>query len=423
MADVRFQQVSKTYPSRAGGSGRPEAVPVLQRLDLSIEDGEFLVLVGPSGCGKSTLLRMLAGLEQPSSGEIWVGGRAVSQLRPSRRNVAMVFQSYALYPHLSVADNIGFGLRRSTPRRPEAQLQDSLHRLSRHWPRALRLHSAREARIEARIAEVAATLELEPLLERRPKELSGGQKQRVALGRAIARQPDVFLMDEPLSNLDAKLRTGTRAQIVDLQRRLGTTTLYVTHDQVEAMTMGHRIAVLNGGRLQQLGTPMELYRWPANLFVAQFIGSPPMNVLPVTPVATGQLQLGSRRFAPEGPIAEALLQWQARGGTGELSAGLRPEHLLPAPATNRNLAVEVSHIEALGNEQLLTCRLLETGHLLQVRCDPGTSVRSGETLHLGVDPRGWRLFEADGEALAMPSERAPGSDSTSPSLPPLGPRP
>ena len=274
---MRFQRVSKTYPPRRGGA----PVTVLHDLDLHVQDGEFLVLVGPSGCGKSTLLRLLAGLELPTGGEILVGERPVSRLRPAQRDVAMVFQSYALYPHLSVAGNLGFGLRRSRPRTPLQQLQDSLHQASRRLPVPLQVPSRRERQIEARIAEVAAMLELEPLLQRLPKELSGGQKQRVALGRAIARQPAVFLMDEPLSNLDAKLRTGTRTQIVELQRRLGTTTLYVTHDPVEAMTMGHRIAVLHAGRLQQLGTPMELYRWPANLFVAQFIGSPPMNLLPV----------------------------------------------------------------------------------------------------------------------------------------------
>ncbi|MEN9541545.1 MAG: hypothetical protein RLZZ459_1636, partial [Cyanobacteriota bacterium] len=208
MAEVRFQQVSKTYPPRRGGA----PVEVLRHLDLQIADGEFLVLVGPSGCGKSTLLRLLAGLEAPSSGELFVGDRAVTRLRPAQRDVAMVFQSYALYPHLSVADNIGFGLRRQRRRTPVQQLGDGLYRASRHWPAPLRFSSAREQRIEQRIAEVAATLELEALLDRRPKELSGGQKQRVALGRAIARQPAVFLMDEPLSNLDAKLRTGTRAQ-------------------------------------------------------------------------------------------------------------------------------------------------------------------------------------------------------------------
>ena len=375
---------------------------VLRQLDLDIEDGEFLVLVGPSGCGKSTLLRLLAGLEQPSGGEIYVGSRPVSQLRPAQRDVAMVFQSYALYPHLSVADNIGFGLRRSRRRSLLQQLQDSLHLASRGLPPRLQLHSPREGRIAERIAEVAETLELGQLLERLPKELSGGQKQRVALGRAIARQPAVFLMDEPLSNLDAKLRTGTRTQIVELQRRLGTTTLYVTHDQVEAMTMGHRIAVLNAGRLQQLGTPMELYQWPANLFVAQFIGSPPMNLLPVQAVGSAQVQLGSRKLAVEGPLAEALA---ARTGQ-ELTGGLRPEHFQLAPATNRNLKAEVSHGEALGNEQLLTCRLEEGGHLVQVRVGPEVSLPPGASLHLDVDPRGWRLFDRAGDALPPSRPRA-----------------
>ena len=395
MAEVRFQQVSKAYPPRRSGD-RP--VEVLQRLDLAIADGEFLVLVGPSGCGKSTLLRLLAGLESPSGGEIYVGDRPVSRLRPAERDVAMVFQSYALYPHLSVADNISFGLRRSRPRTATEQLLDGLHRVTRPWPAPLRIRSDREAAFERRVAEVATTLELDGLLERRPKELSGGQKQRVALGRAIARKPAVFLMDEPLSNLDAKLRTGTRAQIVELQRRLGTTTLYVTHDQVEAMTMGHRIAVLNGGRLQQLGTPLELYQWPANLFVAQFIGSPPMNLLPVTVAAPGQLALEGHRLLVEGPMAEALGGRQGQTLTG----GLRPEHLKLAPATNRNLAAEVSHVEALGNEQLVTCRLLEGSHLVLVRATPEQALSVGQNVHLAVESTSWRLFDGAGEALARP---------------------
>jgi multiple sugar transport system ATP-binding protein len=402
LAEVRFQQIGKTYPPRRGS----EPVEVLRRLDLTIHDGEFLVLVGPSGCGKSTLLRLLAGLEAPSCGEIHVGNRCVTGLRPAQRDVAMVFQSYALYPHLSVADNIGFGLRRQRQRTALQQLADGLHRATRPLPPPLRIRSSREQRIEQRIAEVAATLELEQLLDRLPKELSGGQKQRVALGRAIARQPAVFLMDEPLSNLDAKLRTGTRAQIVELQRRLGTTTVYVTHDQVEAMTMGHRIAVLNGGVLQQLGTPLELYQWPANLFVAQFIGSPPMNLLPVRSIGGGQLQLAGHRFLPEGPMAEALSLWHAKGRAPELSGGLRAEHLKLAPATNRNLAAEVSHSEALGNEQLLTCRLLEGDHLVQLRATPDQRLIPGETVHLEVDPSGWRLFDGSGVAIPRPEPAA-----------------
>ncbi len=408
MAEVRFEKVGKTYPPRRGGN----PVEVLRQLDLHIQDGEFLVLVGPSGCGKSTLLRLLAGLEATTAGEIYVGERPVSRLRPAQRDVAMVFQSYALYPHLSVADNIGFGLRRSRHRSLPQQLQDSLHRATRGLPAPLRIDSERERRIEARIDEVAATLELEPLLERRPKELSGGQKQRVALGRAIARQPAVFLMDEPLSNLDAKLRTGTRTQIVELQRRLGTTTLYVTHDQVEAMTMGHRIAVLNEGRLQQLGTPMQLYQWPSNLFVAQFIGSPAMNLLPVEVAGSAQLLLGGRRFPVEGPMADLLGDWIGPRITG----GLRPEHLRLAPATNRNLAAEVSHCEALGNEQLVTCRLLEGSHLVLVRATPDQSVTVGQTVHLDVEPTGWRLFDGLGAAL-LPAEATTPPPRQEPQLP------
>ncbi len=399
MADVRFQTVCKTYPGRRGGA----PVSVLRDLDLQVKDGEFLVLVGPSGCGKSTLLRLLAGLEQPTSGEILVGERPVSRLRPAQRDVAMVFQSYALYPHLTVAGNLGFGLRRSRPRTPLQQVLDSLHQASRRLPSPLRVASPRETRIEQRIEEVAAMLELEPLLDRLPKELSGGQKQRVALGRAIARQPAVFLMDEPLSNLDAKLRTGTRAQIVELQRRLGTTTLYVTHDQVEAMTMGHRIAVLHAGALQQLGTPMELYQWPANLFVAQFIGSPPMNLLPVEAVGPGLVQLDGHRLPVDGPLAEALA---SRVGH-QLTGGLRAEHLRLAPATNRNLRASVSHSEALGNEQLLTCRLEAGGHLVQLRVAPEEQLPAGTTVHLEAEPSGWRLFDAVGQALPRPRSGSP----------------
>ena len=394
MAGVRFEALSKSYPGRQGGP----TVEVIRQLDLTIDDGEFLVLVGPSGCGKSTLLRLLAGLDKPSSGEIWIGDQPVSHVRPSRRDVAMVFQSYALYPHLSVRDNLSFGLRRSQRRTPLEQLQDQLHRIGDHLPGNIAIESKRERRIERRIQEVAESLELANLLNRLPKELSGGQKQRVALGRAMARQPAVFLMDEPLSNLDAKLRNSTRTRIVELQRALGTTTVYVTHDQVEAMTMGHRIAVLNQGRLQQLGTPMDLYRWPSNLFVAQFIGSPPMTLLPICVGPCASLMLGDRRLSVEGPLADALPDLEGR----DLTAGLRPEGWRIAPATNRNLPAKVTHCEVLGNEQLITCQLLEENHLVQVRCEPDLKVVAGETLHLDPDPKGWRLFDANGEAIPLP---------------------
>ena len=400
MAGVRFEALSKTYPGRRGGP----PVPVIRELDLTIEDGEFLVLVGPSGGGKSTLLRLLAGLDSPSSGEIRIGERPISQVRPAQRDVAMVFQSYALYPHLSVRDNLSFGLRRSRSRTLMERLQDQLNRSTRQLPQMLRVRSAREERIEQRVRTVAEALELEPLLDRLPKELSGGQKQRVALGRAMARQPAVFLMDEPLSNLDAKLRNSTRSRIVDLQRELGTTTVYVTHDQVEAMTMGHRIAVLNQGRLQQLGSPMELYRWPSNLFVAQFIGSPPMALLPVVVGPGATLLLGERRLAVEGPVANLLLHHEGE----QLTAGLRPESWRVAPATNRNLAAEVCHREVLGNEQVVTCRLQDGDHLVQIRANPDLDVATGQTLHLDPDPSGWRVFNAEGDALTLSIENSGG---------------
>lgn len=387
MAEVEFQNLRKQYPPRRGAA----AVEVLRGIDLQIKDGEFLVLVGPSGCGKSTLLRLLAGLETPSAGEVLVGGRTVTNLPPSRRDVAMVFQSYALYPHLSVAQNIAFGLRRSGHRGWQQQLRDWLARNTAF------VHSPREQAITKQVRQVAEMLNLGPLLDRLPKELSGGQKQRVALGRAIAREPAVFLMDEPLSNLDAKLRGDTRRQIVDLQRSLGVTTVYVTHDQVEAMTMGHRIAVLNGGCLQQLGTPMELYQKPANLFVAQFIGSPPMNLLKVEVVSAEQVLLGGRRITLE-PAAAGLLHNHLGK---QLTAGLRPEKLRLAPATNRNLPAEVEQIEALGNEVLVAAVLQESGEKVQFRALPAAALQLGQVIHLEVDASGWSLFDADGLALGQ----------------------
>ncbi len=400
MSGVRFEALSKTYPGRRGET----PVEVLRQLDLTIKDGEFLVLVGPSGCGKSTLLRLLAGLDRPSSGEILIGDRPVSLVRPAQRDVAMVFQSYALYPHLSVRDNLSFGLRRSQTRSLLQQLHDQFSRATRCLPPTLRVRSNREQQITEQIQMVAKALELEPLLDRLPKELSGGQKQRVALGRAMARKPAVFLMDEPLSNLDAKLRNSTRTRIVELQRALGTTTVYVTHDQVEAMTMGHRIAVLNAGKLQQLGTPMELYNWPSNLFVAQFIGSPPMALLPVCVGPNATLLLGDRRLPIEGPLVQALSSLEGQ----QLTAGLRPEAWSLAPATNRNLTAEVSHCEVLGNEQVLTCRLLDGDHLIQVRTQPEPLYQPRQMVHLAPDPRSWRLFDQDGNAIAMPEPMTPG---------------
>ena len=286
MASVTFEGVTRVYP----GSTRPS----VEALDLDIKDGEFLVLVGPSGCGKSTTLRMLAGLEEIDGGRVMIGDRDVTGVAPKDRDIAMVFQNYALYPHMTVAENMGF---------------------------ALKIAGVDKATRAARVAEVAELLDLTDYLDRKPKALSGGQRQRVAMGRAIVREPQVFLMDEPLSNLDAKLRVQTRTQIASLQRRLGVTTVYVTHDQTEALTMGDRIAVLKDGKLQQVGTPRELYETPVNQFVAGFIGSPSMNLLPATLAANVATVAGSK-------VALAgAAQTGAASGTTEIVFGIRPEDL------------------------------------------------------------------------------------------------
>ena len=272
MAAVTFDHASRIYP------GNPK--PSVDNLTLEVADGEFLVLVGPSGCGKSTSLRMLAGLEDINSGRILIGGRDVTRVPPKDRDIAMVFQNYALYPHMTVADNMGF---------------------------ALKIAGTSKDEIRKRVAEAAKILDLEQYLDRKPKALSGGQRQRVAMGRAIVRSPQVFCMDEPLSNLDAKLRVSTRTQIASLQRRLGITTVYVTHDQVEAMTMGDRVAVLKDGILQQVGTPQEVYDKPESVFIAQFVGTPPMNILPPGSIEPGEHLVGVRpehlRVNEDGPIS------------------------------------------------------------------------------------------------------------------------
>ena len=376
MADVDMRSVSKSFGDNE----------VIHSVDLQVEDNEFMVFVGPSGCGKSTLLRLIAGLEDVNQGEISIGGERVEHLPPAKRGIAMVFQSYALYPHMTVFENMSFGLR---------------------------LAKAKKDFIQQRVQEAAEVLQITELLQRKPKELSGGQRQRVAIGRAIVREPKVFLFDEPLSNLDAKLRVQMRIELTKLHQKLNATMIYVTHDQVEAMTMGHRIAVLNQGRLQQLGTPMELYRWPSNLFVAQFIGSPPMNVLPIQVGGGSTLMLGDRKLLVEGPVAAAL---PALAGQ-TLSAGIRPEHLQLAPATNRNLPAEVCHSEVLGNEQLVTCRLLDCDHLVQVRAEPNLQLPAGSSVHLAANPQSWRLFDANGEAIRLPEPPpTPGPEPTLPSL-------
>ncbi|MER8003328.1 sn-glycerol-3-phosphate ABC transporter ATP-binding protein UgpC [Streptomyces sp. NPDC095613] len=318
MATVSFDKATRVYP---GGDK-----PAVDQLDIEIADGEFLVLVGPSGCGKSTSLRMLAGLEDVNGGAIRIGDRDVTHLPPKDRDIAMVFQNYALYPHMSVADNMGF---------------------------ALKIAGVNKADIRKKVEEAAKILDLTEYLDRKPKALSGGQRQRVAMGRAIVREPQVFLMDEPLSNLDAKLRVSTRTQIASLQRRLGITTVYVTHDQVEAMTMGDRVAVLKDGLLQQVDSPRNMYDRPANLFVAGFIGSPAMNLVEV-PITDGGVKFGNSVV----PVSREALSAASGKGDKTVTVGVRPEHfdIVEEGGTNgalskdapAGLAVTVNVVEELG---------------------------------------------------------------------------
>jgi sn-glycerol 3-phosphate transport system ATP-binding protein len=323
MASISLRNVVKRY-----GTG-PKANPVIHGVSAEIADHEFIVIVGPSGCGKSTLLRMVAGLEEISGGEIAIGGRVVNDTEPSERDIAMVFQNYALYPHMSVFDNMAYGLK---------------------------IAKVPLAEIKARVDKAAKILELGPYLQRKPRELSGGQRQRVAMGRAIVRQPQVFLFDEPLSNLDAKLRAQTRLEIQKLHAELGVTSLFVTHDQVEAMTLAQRMIVMNGGRMEQIGTPDEVYHRPATTFVASFIGSPPMNLL--------QGQADGSRFTAGG---QTLALPVAAPRAGELILGLRPEHTELSQTGSAGWPLKVEALEMLGAERLVYGRLGDT--LFTVRLD------------------------------------------------------
>jgi multiple sugar transport system ATP-binding protein len=352
VAAVTFEAVSKHFGD----------VVAVDRLDLEIPDREFLVLLGPSGCGKSTALRMIAGLEEPTDGTVRIGDRVVNGVAPKDRDVAMVFQSYALYPHKTVRQNIEFPLLPRGIDKPER------HRLAE---------------------EAAHTLGLDGLLDRKPRELSGGQRQRVALARAIVRQASVFLMDEPLSNLDAKLRTHTRAELIELHARLGTTFVYVTHDQIEAMTMASRVAVINEGVLQQVGAPQEVYDRPANLFVARFIGAPPMNALPGT-LAAGAVEVCGGRW-PVGPSLAA--QADERPG---VIAGVRPEHLRPVGEADAGVPARVRVVESLGHERLVLCRV--DGHdedVIMRTPAEGADLASGSPIRLGTDAERVQLFDAE----------------------------
>jgi multiple sugar transport system ATP-binding protein len=375
MAQIAFERITKVYPGD---------VVAVDDVSLEIGSGEFIVLVGPSGCGKSTLLRMLAGLEEVTAGRITIDGRDVTELPPRARDVAMVFQSYALYPHMTVRQNLGYGLKvRKTPK-PE---------------------------IGRRVEEVAAMLGLEDLLERRPAALSGGQRQRVAMGRAIVREPKAFLMDEPLSNLDAKLRVGMRAQLAALHARLGATTIYVTHDQVEAMTLGQRVAVLRDGRIQQVDTPQALYRRPRNLFVAAFIGSPAMNLINVR-VVDGAVEFGGHRI----PVAP---EHRPPDGAERLVLGIRPEAFEDAAFADPllpQLDIGVTVLEELGADAHVIfpvdaprvnaseireakegdddVLLADDRAVFTARVDARTAARPGLPLRLAVDPRGFHFFDA-----------------------------
>jgi multiple sugar transport system ATP-binding protein len=357
MATVTFDHVFKRFPGD---------VVAVNDLNLKVADGEFLVLVGPSGCGKTTALRCIAGLETISDGKLSIGDQVVNDVAPKDRDIAMVFQSYALYPHMSVYDNMAFGLK---------------------------LRKMSKADIDARVHEAADILGLDRHLDRKPKALSGGQRQRVALGRAIVREPKVFLMDEPLSNLDAKLRVQTRAEIARIHRRLGTTIVYVTHDQVEAMTMGDRIAVMKDGILQQVGTPEELYTHPTNLFVAGFIGSPAMNFVTVT-TAGGELMMGQTRLNLGGEPARVVA---AQTPGKSLTIGFRPEHIALANGTGDSATrfpAVVDVVEYLGNEELIHARAEENDIVAILPSDK--KVKPGDKVELAVPLD--RLFVFDPES-------------------------
>ena len=359
MAGVVFKNVAKRYGE----------VSVIEGLNLDIRDHEFMVLVGPSGCGKSTALRMIAGLEEITGGSLSIGERVVNELPPKERDVAMVFQNYALYPHMTIRENLEFGLKiRKTPK-PE---------------------------MDRLVNDAAEILGISHLLERKPKQLSGGQRQRVALGRAIVRKPAVFLFDEPLSNLDAKLRVQMRSEIKKLQQRLGVTSVYVTHDQIEAMTMGHRIAVMKDGKLQQLGTPLEVYERPANIFVAQFIGSPPMSFTTATLLANGE---GLEGEGFKLPVAQRLRAVTAGKGGRKLKVGIRPDHVVSPQATARGesatVEVKVELVEPLGNEVIVHSRLAENP--LVFRLPPQHMPETGAKMQVVVELESLHLFDAETE--------------------------
>ena len=354
MATVSIKNTTKTYPGN---------VQALHGISIDIKDGELIVIVGPSGCGKSTMLRMVAGLETVTSGDIHINDEWVNKKEPADRDIAMVFQNYALYPHMSVYQNMAYGLK------------------NRKIPKD---------QIEQRVRETAKILELENLLVRKPKELSGGQRQRVAMGRAIVREPKVFLFDKPLSNLDAKLRVQMRLEIKRLQERLGVTTIYVTHDQVEAMTLGHRLLLMNEGRVEQIGTPLEVYEKPKTLFVAEFIGSPSMNLIPVRLDPSGnQVILGESLPLPLNNFENIV------NGDSSVTLGMRPEHLEDCETENALMFLQVELLEKLGADTIVYGSLDQTDTALTVRLSGIHPVDTGDKLPVTITPEHLHIFDSE----------------------------
>lgn len=358
MGQLSLQQVGKSYGKNA----------VLHDISMDIQDGEFVVIVGPSGCGKSSLLRMVAGLEAISDGEVTIAGRTINELEPSERDIAMVFQNYALYPHMTVRENMAYGLK---------------------------IRGLDKKEIHARVEETAATLELSHLLERKPRALSGGQRQRVAIGRAIVREPAVFLFDEPLSNLDAKLRVQMRLELELLHRRLKTTSLYVTHDQVEAMTLADRMMVLNAGKIEQIGTPHEVYHQPASTFVAGFIGSPAMNLIPVD-VANGMVNLYHPKNNGE---SKNLMLHAPKNIHGSVTLGFRPEHLMITTPESAFAVIQIEVIEALGAESFAYGSLF--GHSVTLRCQADAHIQVGDQLPISIATQQCHWFDQHGRRVVV----------------------
>ncbi|HEY6632321.1 MAG TPA: sn-glycerol-3-phosphate ABC transporter ATP-binding protein UgpC [Rhizobiaceae bacterium] len=367
MADLTLRQIKKSYG----------AINILHGIDLDIESGEFIVFVGPSGCGKSTLLRTIAGLEEITSGELKIAGEVVNDVPPSKRGIAMVFQSYALYPHMTVYDNMAFGMK---------------------------IARENKAEIDRRVKQAAEILQLTKYLDRLPKAMSGGQRQRVAIGRAIVRNPKVFLFDEPLSNLDAALRVATRIEIAKLKESMpNTTMIYVTHDQVEAMTLADRIVVLKDGRVEQVGTPMELYHHPGNLFVAQFIGSPAMNIVPATIEKAG----ATTAIAITGGLkANVPVATPADANGASISFGVRPEDLRIATGDNVLFEGRVDYIEQLGEVQLVYLDIGRADAPLVVKLPGYTELKRDQVLKVGADPGTLHIFNAEGRSFARVASTA-----------------